>query len=88
MMSNISKRWYDTALFSHPQAGWLSALGARAALLANRVVMAAMFIGVSLQDPIAYAGAAAILLVAAILAVWCRRVVPQRWMRCFGPRWA
>jgi ABC-type antimicrobial peptide transport system permease subunit len=44
------------------------ALGAAAALLASRVVVAALFFGVSPQDPIAYAGATAILLAAAILA--------------------
>jgi predicted permease len=45
------------------------AVGAAAALLASRVVVAAMFFGVSPQDPIALAGAAAILLAAAALAV-------------------
>jgi len=50
------------------------ALGAGAALLAGRVVAAAVFFGVSPQDPIAFAGAAVILLSAAILAV----IVPTR----------
>jgi putative ABC transport system permease protein len=50
------------------------AIGAGAALLAARVVIAAMFFGVSPQDPIAFAGAAVILLAAAILAV----LVPTR----------
>lgn len=50
------------------------AVGAGAALLASRVVVAAMFFGVSPQDPIAFAGAAVILLAAAILAV----LVPTR----------
>ncbi len=45
------------------------AVGAGAALLASRVVVATMFFGVSPQDPIAYAGAAVILLAAASLAV-------------------
>ena len=45
------------------------AAGAGAALLISRVVAAAMFFGVSPQDPIAYAGAAVILLAAATLAV-------------------
>ena len=45
------------------------AVGAAAALLASRVVVAAMFFGVSPQDPLAFAGAAAILLAAAALAV-------------------
>jgi ABC-type antimicrobial peptide transport system permease subunit len=45
------------------------AIGAAAALLASRVVVATMFFGVSPQDPIALAGAAAILLIAATLAV-------------------
>jgi predicted permease len=50
------------------------AVGAGAALLAGRVVVAAMFFGVSPQDPIALAGAVVILLVAATLAV----LVPTR----------
>jgi putative ABC transport system permease protein len=50
------------------------AAGAGAALLAGRVVATAMFFGVSPQDPIALAGAAAILLAAATLAV----LVPAR----------
>jgi putative ABC transport system permease protein len=50
------------------------AVGAGAALLASRVFAAAMFFGVSPQDPIAYGGAAVILLAAAILAV----LVPTR----------
>jgi ABC-type antimicrobial peptide transport system permease subunit len=45
------------------------AVGGGAALLASRVVVSAMFFGVSPQDPMAFAGAAAILLTAAILAV-------------------
>jgi putative ABC transport system permease protein len=45
------------------------AVGAAAAVLASRVVEAAMFFGVSPQDPFAFAGAAAILLAAAALAV-------------------
>jgi predicted permease len=45
------------------------AIGAGSALLASRVVAAAMLFGVSPQDPIAYASAAAVLLVAATLAV-------------------
>jgi predicted permease len=45
------------------------AAGVAAALLAGRVMGAAMFFSVSPQDPIAFAGAAAILLVAATLAV-------------------
>jgi len=45
------------------------AVGAAAAVLASRVVVAAMFFGVSPQDPFAFAGAAAILLAAAALAV-------------------
>ena len=45
------------------------AIGGGAALLASRVVVAAMFFGVSPRDPAAFAGAAAILLAAAILAV-------------------
>ena len=50
------------------------AIGAGAALLAGRVVVAAMLFGVSPQDPIAFAGAAVILLASAILAV----LVPTR----------
>jgi FtsX-like permease family len=50
------------------------AVGAGAALLASRVVVAAMFFGVSPQDPMAFAGTAVILLVAATLAV----LVPTR----------
>jgi ABC-type antimicrobial peptide transport system permease subunit len=50
------------------------AVGAGAALLASQVVVTAMFFGVSPQDPIALAGAAAILLTAATLAV----LVPTR----------
>ncbi len=51
------------------------AVGAGAALLAkSRVVVAGMFFGVSPQDPMAFAGAAVILLAAAILAV----LVPTR----------
>jgi ABC-type antimicrobial peptide transport system permease subunit len=50
------------------------AVGAGAALLASRVVVSAMLFGVSPQDPIAFAGAAAILLTAATLAV----LVPTR----------
>ena len=50
------------------------ALGAGAALLASRVVLAVMFFGVSPRDPIALVGAAVILVVAAILAV----LVPTR----------
>ena len=49
------------------------AIGAGAALLASRVVVAMLF-GVSPQDPIAFAGASVILLTAAILAV----LVPTR----------
>ena len=45
------------------------AVGAGAALLASRVVEASMIFGVSPQDPIAYAGAAVLLLAAATLAV-------------------
>ena len=48
---------------------WGLAIGAGSALLASRVVAAAMLFGVSPQDPLAYAGAAVILLAAAILAV-------------------
>jgi hypothetical protein len=50
------------------------AFGAGAALLASRLVVAAMFFGVSPHDPIAFAGAAVILLSAAMLAV----LVPAR----------
>ncbi len=50
------------------------ALGAGAALLASRVVLAVMFFGVSPRDPIAFVGAAAILLAAAVVAV----LVPTR----------
>ena len=50
------------------------AAGAGVALLASRVVVAAMLFGVSPQDPMAFAGAAAILIGAAILAV----LVPTR----------
>jgi hypothetical protein len=50
------------------------AVGAGAALLVSRVVVAAMIFGVSPQDPIAFGGAAVILLAAAILAV----LVPTR----------
>ena len=45
------------------------ALGAGAALLASRAVAALTFFGVSPHDPLAFAGAAAILIVAATLAV-------------------
>jgi predicted permease len=45
------------------------ALGAFAAVLAGRAVAAAMFFGVSPQDPMALAGAAVVLLAAATLAV-------------------
>jgi predicted permease len=45
------------------------ALGAGAALLASRAVLAVMFFGVSPRDPIALVGATVILLAAAILAV-------------------
>jgi hypothetical protein len=45
------------------------AVGAGAALFASRVVVAAMFFGVSPQDPTAFVGAAVILLAAATLAV-------------------
>jgi ABC-type lipoprotein release transport system permease subunit len=48
--------------------------GAGAALLASRIVVSAMFFNVSPQDPVAFAGAAAILLVAATAAV----LVPTR----------
>ena len=50
------------------------AVGAGAALLASRVVVAAMFFGVSPQDPMAFVAAAVILLAAALLAV----LVPTR----------
>jgi hypothetical protein len=50
------------------------ALGAGAALLASRLVLAVMFFGVSPRDPIAFVGAAAILLAAAVVAV----LVPTR----------
>jgi ABC-type lipoprotein release transport system permease subunit len=50
------------------------AVGAGAALLASRVMAAAMFFGVSPRDPVAFAGAAVMLLAAATLAV----VVPTR----------
>jgi predicted permease len=50
------------------------AAGAGAALLASRVVVAAMFFGVSPQDPLAFLGAGALLLTAATLAV----LVPAR----------
>jgi putative ABC transport system permease protein len=50
------------------------AVGAGAALLASRVVAAALFFGVSPQDPVAFAAAGAILLAAATLAV----LVPTR----------
>jgi putative ABC transport system permease protein len=50
------------------------AVGAAAALLAGRVASAAVFFGVSPQDPIAFVGAAVILLAAAMLAV----LVPTR----------
>lgn len=50
------------------------ALGAGAALLAGRVVLSAVLFGVSPQDPVAYAGAAVVLLAAAVLAV----LVPTR----------
>lgn len=49
-------------------------LGAALALLAGRVVVAAMFFGVSPHDPIAFLGAGAIVVVAAALAV----LVPTR----------
>jgi ABC-type antimicrobial peptide transport system permease subunit len=45
------------------------AVGAGATLLASRVVVAAIFFGVSPQDPVAFVGAALILLAAATLAV-------------------
>jgi ABC-type lipoprotein release transport system permease subunit len=50
------------------------ALGAGAALLASRVVVAVLFFGVSPHDPMAFAGAAVILLAAATVAV----LVPTR----------
>lgn len=50
------------------------ALGAGAALLAGRLVIAGMFFGVSPHDPAAFTGAAATLLGAAVLAV----MVPTR----------
>jgi putative ABC transport system permease protein len=50
------------------------AAGAGVALLASRVLVAALFFGVSPQDPAAFASAAAILLAAATLAV----LVPTR----------
>ncbi|HEU5181195.1 MAG TPA: ABC transporter permease [Candidatus Polarisedimenticolia bacterium] len=50
------------------------AIGAATALLAGRVVAAAVFFGVSPQDPMALAGAALALLASAALAVW----VPTR----------
>jgi putative ABC transport system permease protein len=50
------------------------AIGAGAAVLASRVVASAVFFGVSPQDPLAFAGAAAILLAAAVAAV----LVPTR----------
>jgi predicted permease len=50
------------------------AVGAGGALVASRVVSAAMFFGVSPQDPVAFAGAAVMLLGAATLAV----LVPTR----------
>jgi ABC-type lipoprotein release transport system permease subunit len=49
-------------------------LGAGVALLASRVIVATMFFGVSPHDPVAFAGAAAILIAAATLAV----LVPTR----------
>jgi hypothetical protein len=49
-------------------------IGAGAAFLAGRVVVAAMFFGTSPQDPVALAGATATLLAAAVLAV----LVPTR----------
>jgi len=48
--------------------------GSGAALLIGRLMAATMLFGVSPQDPIAHAGAAAMLLVAAMLAV----LVPTR----------
>jgi predicted permease len=53
---------------------WGLAIGAGAALLASRVVAAAMFFGVSPQDPLAVTGAAAVVVLAAIVAV----LVPTR----------
>jgi predicted permease len=50
------------------------AVGSAAALFVGRLMAATMLFGVSPRDPIAYAGAAAILLVAAMLAV----LVPTR----------
>lgn len=50
------------------------ALGAGAALLAGRMVVAAMFFGVSPYDPLAFAGAVAVLLAASAAAV----IVPTR----------
>ena len=50
------------------------ALGGGAALLAGRLVVSAMFFGVSPHDPLAFAGAAGALLFAATLAV----LVPTR----------
>ena len=50
------------------------ALGAGTALLASRLVTAAVFFGVSPQDPMAFAGAALILLASAVLAV----LIPTR----------
>ena len=50
------------------------AVGAGSALLAGRVLVAAMFFGVSPRDPTAFAGAALILLAATIVAV----LVPTR----------
>jgi predicted permease len=54
--------------------GFGLAIGAGAALLAGRVMAAAMLFGVSPQDPAAFAGAALILIASAILAV----LVPTR----------
>lgn len=56
-----------------PVAAGLAA-GAVTALIASRAVASTMFFGVSPQDPIAYAGAAAVLVAAATLAV----LVPTR----------
>jgi predicted permease len=50
------------------------AIGAATAVLASRLLVATMFFGVSPQDPLAFAGAAAILIAAAMLAV----LVPTR----------
>ena len=50
------------------------AIGAATALLAGRIVTASMLFGVSPQDPLAFIGAAVVLLVAASLAV----LVPTR----------